>query len=239
MAIQILDIDKNWDANSTTKEDNWGIFERKLEEWAGNYRNNLYQLGKDMFGDSYEFDNTGNETASEGKVLCDSQTFSGVAVDNAIIGSTTPSTGEFTSLDTTVKKYYSVPACAFIPEDTDTEYLNWENNGSSYVSNTSGSLMYYQAPVYLLPGSLVTRITGYFTIENEDTITEAIVYLYDQSTSSGSSLGTVIVTGPGYVARYNEFDDIEIGSRHVYLRVRMNDGGGDDRFLHGIVIEYE
>ena len=62
MALQPLRIIKNWFTNTFTREKNWDEIADNLVSYAGRTNNNLKQIGLDIDGATYEFNNNGRAT---------------------------------------------------------------------------------------------------------------------------------------------------------------------------------
>lgn len=62
MALEPLRIVKNWFTNTTTRERNWDEIADNITSYSVRTNNNLKQIGLDLNGASYEFNNTGKAT---------------------------------------------------------------------------------------------------------------------------------------------------------------------------------
>lgn len=62
MALEPLKIIKNWFRNSRTRENNWDEIRDKVVAWSQRVNNNLKQLGLDLDGSDYDFNNQGRKT---------------------------------------------------------------------------------------------------------------------------------------------------------------------------------
>lgn len=68
MALESLRIIKNWFTNSTVAEKNWDEIADNITSYAGRTNQNLKQLGLDISGADYEFNNVGRATQSSSLV---------------------------------------------------------------------------------------------------------------------------------------------------------------------------
>jgi hypothetical protein len=59
MALQVLDISKNWNKGTTVREVNWDNIRDPLISWAQDMVDDVNQLRLDLFGSTYSFDNDG------------------------------------------------------------------------------------------------------------------------------------------------------------------------------------
>lgn len=64
MALDPLKINKNWTENNATREANWDEISDKTVSWAAKVNANLKQIGLDLNGTSYDFNNNGVATQS-------------------------------------------------------------------------------------------------------------------------------------------------------------------------------
>ena len=64
MAIERLIIERNWTTGSTVSETNWDNIRSQLVAWSNRVDNNLKQIGLDVEGTDYEFNNVGRATQS-------------------------------------------------------------------------------------------------------------------------------------------------------------------------------
>jgi len=62
MAIPILRIVKNWLTDTLVQEGNWDNLKNPIFRWSQYIRSNLYQIGKDVFGSAYDYNNDGAQT---------------------------------------------------------------------------------------------------------------------------------------------------------------------------------
>lgn len=62
MALEPLKIVKNWFKNSTTREVNWDEIADKISAFASRVNNNLKQVGVDLGGEDYDYNNQGKGT---------------------------------------------------------------------------------------------------------------------------------------------------------------------------------
>lgn len=62
MALQPLQIIKNWFTNTRTREQNWDELQKNILAYATRTNNNLKQVGLDIFGVNYNFNNIGQST---------------------------------------------------------------------------------------------------------------------------------------------------------------------------------
>lgn len=60
--LEPLKIVKNWLTNTNTREENWDAINDQLLAWATRTNNNLKQLGLDINGAEYDFNNVGKAT---------------------------------------------------------------------------------------------------------------------------------------------------------------------------------
>ena len=65
MPLNPLRIVKNWIRNTTTREENWDAIADEMTGFATRVNNNLKQLGLDINGSTYDFNNNGVATQSE------------------------------------------------------------------------------------------------------------------------------------------------------------------------------
>ena len=68
MALEPIRFVKNWFKNTNTREVNWDEIADKIQSFAVRSNNNFKQLGLDINGASYEFNNNGRATQSESLV---------------------------------------------------------------------------------------------------------------------------------------------------------------------------
>jgi len=62
MAIERLKIKRNWLENTNTREENWDEIANNLVAWSLRVDNNAKQVGLDIDGDKYNFNNVGRAT---------------------------------------------------------------------------------------------------------------------------------------------------------------------------------
>ena len=62
MPLQPLQIVKNWFTNTRTREENWDELQRNILAYATRTNNNLKQIGLDIYGVNYNFNNIGQST---------------------------------------------------------------------------------------------------------------------------------------------------------------------------------
>lgn len=62
MPLEPLKIIKNWFTNTRTREENWDEINNNLASWATRTNNNLKQVGLDIGGATYDYNNNGKAT---------------------------------------------------------------------------------------------------------------------------------------------------------------------------------
>lgn len=202
MPLATLDIDKNWDKKSTISEDNWGEIKTKTEAWAGYMVNDLYQLGKDVYGNTYDFFNTDRATTFRGNpYLTSIQGY----VDSTPIGSINPDSGVFTTLiySPAQTRHLCISSMSFICHQMlfqSGDLYNVEDmlRNSSGVFNPRS----FHAPIFLPHNAVIDTWTVYYTRTPGAGDMNVHIYKYDYSVAGGGSIISTAVCGDSSGARH-------------------------------------
>jgi hypothetical protein len=190
MVLIPLEITKKWTEGSTIVEADWDNIRTPLLSFSVNTNNNFAQLGKDVFGSTYQWDNDGNPNrttslldsllfADQDYTLTGAWSFTtipdlgtvitadinGGTIDGTVIGAGTPAAATFSSITVSATtRYASISGAAFLAatgsEDTDRSF----STAASTLTNVNGGFASrtFVAPVLLPNGAIVTELKSYF-----------------------------------------------------------------------------
>ena len=242
MAISVLNITKNWYKGTVVKEGNWDEIEDKMEAWAADTRLNVYQLSRDAYGRNYDFNNSGNPSSYQGKVLVQ---ITNSTIDDAAVGDNIPAAGTFSDIDfNAAKNYYHRPvACKFIKDNIDTQIADWRLDRIGQLSQVRNvdagfASRVFIADIFLPDDSIVDTFYIYYDRKDAASTLTGALKRCNLSTGAISTMVSVTATNTSG-SPVAEWDDTIVNPTidndtyyyYIHYTVDTNDETDDAFFL--------